>query len=183
MSAFLHSEHSSGPQPCRNGNPHLDAKLKRVMGQKDDLVARRVFVGGMPFTYDVRFLCLRALCCTAVCLFSDIVYCLRVSFLPCGLSEDYASPHHCKAVSEMILSQEEEVREYWSYCGEIEAVDLMRFPDTGRFKGIAFITFADVSQLCFALIQVHLWSPSQACSSLRHACSAEKSQTYCVEPR
>ena len=41
--------------------------------------------------------------------------------------------------------QEDEVREYWSYCGEIEELDLMRFPDTGRFKGIAFITFADVS--------------------------------------
>lgn len=37
------------------------------------------------------------------------------------------------------------MREYWSYCGEIESLDLMRFPDTGRFKGIAFITFADVS--------------------------------------
>lgn len=36
------------------------------------------------------------------------------------------------------------MRDYWSYCGEIEDMDLMRFPDTGRFKGIAFITFADV---------------------------------------
>lgn len=41
--------------------------------------------------------------------------------------------------------QEDEVRDYWSYCGEIEDLDLMRFPDTGRFKGIAFVTFADVS--------------------------------------
>ena len=37
---------------------------------------------------------------------------------------------------------EEMVREYWEYCGPIEALDLMVFPDTGRFKGIAFITFA-----------------------------------------
>ncbi len=36
------------------------------------------------------------------------------------------------------------MREYWGYCGEIESLDLMRFPDTGRFKGIAFITFATV---------------------------------------
>lgn len=36
------------------------------------------------------------------------------------------------------------MREYWSYCGEIESLDLMRFPDTGRFRGIAFITFATV---------------------------------------
>lgn len=37
------------------------------------------------------------------------------------------------------------MREYWSYCGEIEDMDLMRFPDTNRFKGIAFITFVDVT--------------------------------------
>ena len=36
------------------------------------------------------------------------------------------------------------MRDYWSYCGEIEDLDLMVFPDTGRFKGIAFITFAEV---------------------------------------
>ena len=38
-----------------------------------------------------------------------------------------------------MLAQEEDVREYWSYCGDIESLDIMRFPDTGRFKGIAFI--------------------------------------------
>ena len=36
------------------------------------------------------------------------------------------------------------MRDYWSYCGEIEKLDVMRFPDSGRFKGIAFITFAEV---------------------------------------
>lgn len=40
--------------------------------------------------------------------------------------------------------QEEDIREYWSECGAIEDLDLMRFPDTGRFKGIAFITFEEV---------------------------------------
>lgn len=40
----------------RGGNSHLDAKLRRVLGQKSDHVARRVFVGGMPFSYDVRLL-------------------------------------------------------------------------------------------------------------------------------
>jgi nucleolin len=34
------------------------------------------------------------------------------------------------------------IREYWEYCGPIETLDMMTFPDTGRFKGIAFITFA-----------------------------------------
>jgi len=34
--------------------------------------------------------------------------------------------------------------EYWSYCGEIEALDMLTFPDSGRFRGIAFITFATV---------------------------------------
>ena len=43
------------------------------------------------------------------------------------------------------MLQEADVEEYWSYCGEIESMDLMRFPDTGRFKGIAFITFKTVT--------------------------------------
>lgn len=49
-------------------------------------------------------------------------------------------------------AQEEEVREYWSYCGEIESLSLMRFPDTNRFKGIAFITFATVSSTARSLL-------------------------------
>jgi len=52
-------------------------------------LARRVFVGGMPFGYE-----------------------------------------------------EDDVREYWAWCGPVASLDLMRFPDTGRFRGIAFITFA-----------------------------------------
>ena len=43
--------------------------------------------------------------------------------------------------------QTDAIREYWSFCGEIEDLDLMRFPDTGRFKGIAFITYATVRYL------------------------------------
>ena len=35
-----------------------------------------------------------------------------------------------------------QVEEYWGYCGAIESMDLMTFPDTGRFRGIAFITYA-----------------------------------------
>jgi len=49
---------------------------------------RRVYVGGMPFSYD-----------------------------------------------------EETIREYWEYCGELEEVDLLTFPDTGNFRGIVFLTF------------------------------------------
>lgn len=47
------------------------------------------------------------------------------------------------------------IREYWSFCGEIEDLDVMRFPDTGRFKGIAFITYATVSSRTSAL--THGW--------------------------
>eukprot|EP01025_Chloroclados_australasicus_P055700 TRINITY_DN680_c0_g1_i4.p1 TRINITY_DN680_c0_g1~~TRINITY_DN680_c0_g1_i4.p1 ORF type:complete len:505 (-),score=70.90 TRINITY_DN680_c0_g1_i4:297-1811(-) len=36
---------------------------------------------------------------------------------------------------------ENDVKEYWEYCGEIEDISLTQFEDTGRFKGIAFITF------------------------------------------
>lgn len=37
---------------------------------------------------------------------------------------------------------ESDVRGFWEYCGPIESLDLLTFPDTGRFRGIAFITFA-----------------------------------------
>lgn len=39
--------------------------------------------------------------------------------------------------------EEDSIREYWSFCGPIEDLEVLRFPDTGRFKGIAFITFMD----------------------------------------
>ena len=54
------------------------------------------------------------------------------------------------------VSQVDAIREYWSFCGEIEDLDVMRFPDTGRFKGIAFITYAAVRRntRCMSLL---LW--------------------------
>ncbi|EFJ49066.1 hypothetical protein VOLCADRAFT_90315 [Volvox carteri f. nagariensis] len=33
------------------------------------------------------------------------------------------------------------VREYWSYCGEVESMHLLTFPDSGNFNGTAYITF------------------------------------------
>ena len=50
--------------------------------------------------------------------------------------------------------QVDAIREYWGFCGEIEDLDVMRFPDTGRFKGIAFITYATVSFLVINLQQI-----------------------------
>ncbi len=34
---------------------------------------------------------------------------------------------------------EQQIREYWSYCGEVEALDLLTFKDTGRwvYEGLA----------------------------------------------
>ncbi len=49
------------------------------------------------------------------------------------------------------MRQEDDVWEYWGYCGEIESLDLMRFPDTGRFKGICFITFKTVGSHTYPL--------------------------------
>ena len=40
------------------------------------------------------------------------------------------------------------VREYWGYCGEIAALDMLVFPDTGNFKGVIFITFATEVRCC-----------------------------------
>ena len=61
--------------------------------------------------------------------------------------------------------------EYWGYCGEIESLDLMRFPDTGRFKGICFITFRTVSASGPLIVEqefcparpLHIESISAAC--------------------
>jgi len=38
--------------------------------------------------------------------------------------------------------EEDDVRAYWEWCGEVASLDVMRFPDTGRFRGIAFVSFA-----------------------------------------
>lgn len=91
---------AGGAQPSAAAQQVSQAAAQQVVAQQGlpgppsaaepatDFVARRVFVGGMPFTYEV-----------------------------------------------------DAIREYWSFCGEIQDLDVMRFPDTGRFKGIAFITY------------------------------------------
>ena len=57
------------------------------------------------------------------------------------------------------------MRQYWGYCGEIESLDLMRFPDTGRFKGIAFITFATVHMpLSWTIRPSHLLAACHYCT-------------------
>lgn len=41
-------------------------------------------------------------------------------------------------------ASEEELRAVWGECGAVEALDMLTFADSGKFKGIAFITFATV---------------------------------------
>lgn len=36
---------------------------------------------------------------------------------------------------------ENDIHEFFQECGSITELDCMTFPDTGKFKGIAFITF------------------------------------------
>ena len=69
---------------------HTDANVASALQEEeeDPYVPRRVYIGGMPYSYT-----------------------------------------------------EEQVREFWEYCGPIESIDMLTFPDTGRFRGIAFITF------------------------------------------
>lgn len=38
-------------------------------------------------------------------------------------------------------SNEDDIRSYFEGCGTITYIDCMTFPDTGKFRGIAFITF------------------------------------------
>ncbi len=63
-----------------------------------------------------------------------------------------------------------QVHEYWSYCGEIEGMDMMTFPDTGRFRGIVFITFT--TQVPSAVPE--LGSPWQ------HSKAAQQGGTACA---
>jgi hypothetical protein len=46
---------------------------------------------------------------------------------------------------------EDTITEYWSFCGEVEAVEMLVFPDSGRFRGIAFVTFKSEEGFAAAL--------------------------------
>lgn len=89
VSSSSDSETSQDPQVEENRQKIEENPITGNDESIDGFVPRRIFVGGMPFSYT-----------------------------------------------------EGMIREYWEYCGPIETLDMMTFPDTGRFKGIAFITFA-----------------------------------------
>eukprot|EP00887_Chlorella_sp_A99_P005571 scaffold1.g5571.t1 len=97
---------------------------------EDEYVPRRVYVGGMPYSYS-----------------------------------------------------ESQVREYWEYCGEVEGLDLMTFPDTGRFRGIAFEGFEAALQ-CDGMdcdgqtlkVQRCKWSAKERAARARAAGAAPASQ-------
>jgi nucleolin len=38
-------------------------------------------------------------------------------------------------------STEDDIRSYFDGCGTITEIDCMKFPETGKFRGIAIITF------------------------------------------
>ena len=42
--------------PCTQGSSEADERLRRVMGEATQSTERRVFVGGMPFGYEVTSL-------------------------------------------------------------------------------------------------------------------------------
>ena len=62
----------------RSVDPDFDERLRRVMGQKAEPshVERRVFVGGMPFYYDVGPIAhceyMQKSCCATHCLKADV---------------------------------------------------------------------------------------------------------------
>lgn len=77
------------------------------------------------------------------------------------------------------------MHEYWSYCGEIESMDMMTFPDTGRFRGIVFITFTTTEGYEAALgcdgeqcdgqtlkVQRCKWSPKERAARNRQRAAA-----------
>lgn len=64
----------------------------------------------------------------------------------------YGSPYFCSQISEDVATKvyvggipyyyaEEDIRHYFEGCGTITEVDCMKFPDSGKFRGIAMISF------------------------------------------
>lgn len=52
-----------------------------------------------------------------------------------GLSDTHAHAHAQVFVGGMPYSySREQVEEYWGWCGEVQELDVMTFPDTGRFR-------------------------------------------------
>lgn len=47
-------------------------------------------------------------------------------------------------------SSEEDIRSYFESCGTVTEVDCMKFPETGKFRGIAIISFKVSSNILFA---------------------------------
>lgn len=52
-------------------------------------------------------------------------------------------PHKVYAGGFSYYCTEDELKGLFEECGKVVEVDMMTFPDTGRFRGIAFITFED----------------------------------------
>lgn len=52
-------------------------------------------------------------------------------------------PHKVYAGGFSYYATEEEIKGLFEDCGKVVEVDMMTFPDTGRFRGIAFISFED----------------------------------------
>lgn len=53
-------------------------------------------------------------------------------------------------------STKDDIRSYFEGCGTIMEVDCMNFPDSGKFRGIAIITFKvdSLSEFCFLIVFV-----------------------------
>lgn len=51
-------------------------------------------------------------------------------------------------------STEGDIRSYFEGCGTIKEVDCMNFPDSGKFRGIAIITFKvdSLGELCIQIV-------------------------------
>ena len=76
-------------------------------------------------------------------LLACLLACAALHCLPNQPPTQSPNPY-CHVLNALVLRLVLQIWEYWGYCGEIEALDMMTFPDTGRFRGIAFITFCTV---------------------------------------
>ena len=66
-------------------------------------------------------------------------YSIYVSWLCSQVNGDAATKVYVGGIP--YYSTEDDIRSYFEGCGTITEIDCMKFPESGKFRGIAIITF------------------------------------------
>ena len=105
--------------------------------------------------------------------FTNVSYFL-LEFFRCCSTEEKVDPKKVMVGGMPYYITEDDIHEFFKECGTIAELDCMTFVDTGKFKGIAFITFRVRPDLYLHLwlylaLRVHVMFPGCHVVSLKHA--------------